>query len=84
MRHHSRHAEDGRYVEPDCLRSQSRDEITTLAEQTEKNTRVVVVTPLSRFHGASGRLLPVVMGMAEIDNERHKEDRQSTGFERKS
>jgi len=65
----------------DRLSRRLKDGITTLAEWSEKNIRVVVVTQQLDFNGAIGRLVAtVLLGLAEIENEYRKE-RQAAGIE---
>ncbi len=65
----------------DRLSRRLKDGVTTLADWSEKNIRVVVVTQQLDFSGAIGRLVAtVLLGLAEIENEFRKEC-QAAGIE---
>lgn len=65
----------------DRLSRRLKDGITTLADWSERNLRVVVTTQQLDFSGAIGRMLAaLLLGLAEIENEFRKE-RQSAGIE---
>lgn len=65
----------------DRLSRRLRDGITTLAEWSEKNLRIVVVTQQLDFNGSVGRMIAaLLLGLAEIENEYRKE-RQAAGIE---
>jgi DNA invertase Pin-like site-specific DNA recombinase len=65
----------------DRLSRRLKDGVTTLADWSEKNIRVVVVTQQLDFSGAIGRLVAtVLLGLAEIENEFRRE-RQAAGIE---
>lgn len=65
----------------DRLSRRLKDGITTLADWSERNLRVVVVTQQLDFSGAIGRMLAaLLLGLAEIENEFRRE-RQVAGIE---
>lgn len=65
----------------DRLSRRLKDGITTLADWSERNLRVVVVTQQLDFSGAIGRMLAaLLLGLAEIENEFRRE-RQAVGIE---
>jgi DNA invertase Pin-like site-specific DNA recombinase len=65
----------------DRLSRRLKDGITTLADCSERNLRVVVVTQQLDFNGSVGRMIAaLVLGLAEIENEYRKE-RQAAGIE---
>lgn len=65
----------------DRLSRRLKDGITTLAEWSEKNLRIVVVTQQLDFNGSVGRMIAaLLLGLAEIENEYRKE-RQAAGIE---
>jgi DNA invertase Pin-like site-specific DNA recombinase len=54
----------------DRLSRRLKDGITTLAEWSEKNLRIVVVTQQLDFNGSVGRMIAaLLLGLAEIENE---------------
>lgn len=65
----------------DRLSRRLKDGITTLADWSERNLRVVVVTQQLDFNGSVGRMIAaLLLGLAEIENEFRKE-RQAAGIE---
>jgi DNA invertase Pin-like site-specific DNA recombinase len=65
----------------DRLSRRLKDGITTLADWSERNLRVVVVTQQLDINGAVGRMIAaLLLGLAEIENEFRKE-RQAAGIE---
>jgi len=65
----------------DRLSRRLKDGITTLADWSEKNLRIVVVTQQLDFNGSVGRMIAaLLLGLAEIENEYRKE-RQAAGIE---
>jgi len=65
----------------DRLSRRLKDGITTLADWSERNLRVVVVTQQLDFNGSVGRMIAaLLLGLAEIENEYRKE-RQTAGIE---
>lgn len=65
----------------DRLSRRLKDGITTLADWSEKNLRIVVVTQQLDFNGSVGRMIAaLLLGLAEIENEYRKE-RQTAGIE---
>jgi DNA invertase Pin-like site-specific DNA recombinase len=65
----------------DRLSRRLKDGITTLAEWSEKNLRIVVTTQQLDFNGSVGRMIAaLLLGLAEIENEFRKE-RQAAGIE---
>jgi DNA invertase Pin-like site-specific DNA recombinase len=65
----------------DRLSRRLKDGITTLADWSERNLRVVVVTQQLDFNGSVGRMIAaLLLGLAEIENEYRKE-RQAAGIE---
>jgi hypothetical protein len=70
-----------RYKPLDRLSRRLEDCITTLADWSERNLRVVVVTQQFDFNGSMGRMIAaLLLGLAEIENEYRKE-RQAAGIE---
>jgi DNA invertase Pin-like site-specific DNA recombinase len=64
----------------DRLSRRLKDGITTLADWSERNLRVVVVTQQLDFNGSVGRTIAaLLLGLAEIENEYRKE-RQAAGI----
>lgn len=65
----------------DRLSRRLKDGIITLADWSERNLRVVVVTQQLDFNGSVGRMIAaLLLGLAEIENEFRRE-RQAVGIE---
>jgi DNA invertase Pin-like site-specific DNA recombinase len=65
----------------DRLSRRLKDGINTLAEWSEKNLRIVVVTQQLDFNGSVGQMIAaLLLGLAQIENDYRKE-RQAAGIE---